>query len=110
VLPFGFVFAVDVDVQIEEALGKKQQEEMMQQAKDLNEKFTFTQVNSCASMDSVVGDFLELYKKYYPKRDYRYWGWDMEGGPMPIMMVNDAVSAEKSMAVGSPEQFAVPPT
>ena len=45
---------------------------MMNAAQDLNENFTFTQVNSCASMDTVMGEFLELYKKYYPQRGYLY--------------------------------------
>jgi len=64
------------DTQIADALNQKQQEELLQQTKTLNEKITFTQVNSCQSMEEVFNDFLELYKKHYPQRQYpRYYGY-----------------------------------
>ena len=107
---------MDVDVQIEEALNKQQQEEMMQQAKDLTENFSFTQVNSCASMETVVGEFLELYKKYYPQRNYRYPYYDgglMVNGAMTIdfaMLANDGMmdDAVKEMSVVDSIQAMVP--
>jgi len=46
---------------------------MVKQAQDLNEKITFTKVNSCESMEKVMGDFLETYKKLHPKQT-RGWG------------------------------------
>ena len=71
---FGFsgVFAVNVDSQIEDELNKKSEQEMVQNAQNLNEKITFTKVNSCESMNKVMGDFLETYKKLHPKRSYDY--------------------------------------
>ena len=64
-------FAVNIDSQIEEELNKKTQQEMVKKAQDLNEKITFTKVNSCESMEKVMGDFLETYKKLHPKRTTR---------------------------------------
>ena len=47
---------------------------MIQKTQDLSEKITFTQVNSCASMEEVMNNFLETYKKLHPKIDYdRYY-------------------------------------
>jgi hypothetical protein len=70
-LMFSFVGAATLeDTQIFDALDKQQQEEMLSTAQALNEKVSFTQVNSCESMETVFGDFLELYKKYYPKQRY----------------------------------------
>jgi hypothetical protein len=95
---FSFIrAAAEPDTQIVDAISQKQQEELLQQAKTLNEKVSFTQVNSCQSMESVFTDFLELYKKYYPEQSYpRYYnGW--EGfmldatAAMPIQVVNDTV-------------------
>ena len=56
-----------IDTQIEEELNKKSQQEMIKKSQDLNEKITFTKVNSCESMESVMNDFLETYKKLNPK-------------------------------------------
>ena len=69
----GMAFAAEIDTQITDELDKKQQEEMLQQATALNEKITFTQINSCQSMETVFGDFLELYKKYYPEQPYYHY-------------------------------------
>ena len=63
-------FAVNIDSQIEEELNKKTQQEMVKKAQDLNEKITFTKVNSCESMETVMNNFLETYKKLHPKRNY----------------------------------------
>lgn len=60
-----------IDSQIDDELNKQAQQEMVKNAKDLNEKITFTKVNSCESMEKVMGDFLETYKKLYPKRTTR---------------------------------------
>ena len=62
------VSAVSIDTQIEDELNKKTQQEMVQKAQDLSEKITFTKVNSCESMEKVMNDFLETYKKLNPKR------------------------------------------
>jgi hypothetical protein len=68
---FGFTFSATLeDTQILEALTQKQQEELLQQAKTLNEKISFTQVNSCQSMESAFADFVKMYKKYYPEQHY----------------------------------------
>ena len=73
------VSAVDIDTQIEDALNEKEEQEIVQKAQDLNEKITFTKVNSCESMEKVLSDFLETYKKLHPKINYdrRYYkgGW-----------------------------------
>ena len=64
---------VIIDSQIEDELNKKSEQEMVQKAQDLNEKITFTKVNSCESMESVMDDFLETYKKLHPKQTrHRY--------------------------------------
>ncbi len=60
-----------IDSQIDDELNKQAQQEMIKNAKDLNEKITFTKVNSCESMEKVMGDFLETYKKLHPKRTTR---------------------------------------
>ena len=44
------VSAVTIDSQIEDELNQKAQEKMVKKAQDLNEKITFTKVNSCESM------------------------------------------------------------
>lgn len=67
------VSAVSIDTQIEDELNKKAEQEMVKNAQDLNEKITFTKVNSCESMEKVMGDFLETYKKLHPKQT-RGWG------------------------------------
>ena len=73
---FSTVFAVDIDTQIEDALNEKEEQEIVQKVQDLNEKITFTKVNSCQSMEKVMSDFLETYKKLHPKIDYdRYYYW-----------------------------------
>jgi len=67
-----------IDSQIDDELNKQAQQEMVKNAKDLNEKITFTKVNSCESMEKVMGDFLETYKKLHPQRTTRsvdYFGW-----------------------------------
>ena len=73
------VSAVTIDSQIEDELNQKAQEKMVKKAQDLNEKITFTKVNSCESMEKVMNDFLETYKKLHPKRSTRsyYWGDDL---------------------------------
>ena len=63
---------VIIDSQIEDELNKKSEQEIVQKAQDLNEKITFTKVNSCESMESVMNDFLETYKKLHPKQS-RHW-------------------------------------
>ena len=69
------VSAISIDTQIEDELNKKAEQEMVQKAQDLNEKITFTKVNSCESMESIMSGFLETYRKLHPKRtyDYRYY-------------------------------------
>jgi hypothetical protein len=66
------VYAITIDTQIENELNEKTEQEMVQKAQDLNEKITFTKVNSCESMDKVMNDFLETYKKLHPKRNWDY--------------------------------------
>ncbi|MDR0651325.1 MAG: hypothetical protein LBG59_08240 [Candidatus Peribacteria bacterium] len=60
-----------VDEQIVDAINQQQQEELLKQAQTLNETITFTQVNSCQSMEQVFSNFLEIYKKYTPQQSYR---------------------------------------
>ena len=67
------VLAQTIDSQIEDALSKKAEQEMLKSAKNLDEKITFTKVNSCKSMEKVLGDFLETYKKLNPKRPNYYF-------------------------------------
>ncbi len=71
-LGFTSVSAVNIDTQIEDELNKKTEQEMVERAQDLNEKITFTKVNSCESMDKIMNDFLEIYKKLHPKRNWDY--------------------------------------
>jgi hypothetical protein len=52
---------------------------MIQKAQDLGEKITFTKVNSCESMEKVMGDFIETYKKLHPKEIRRWYDY-------PIML------------------------
>ena len=67
------VSAVNIDTQIEDELNKKTQQEMVKKAQDLNEKITFTKVNSCESMEKVMSGFLDTYRKLHPQRNYNYW-------------------------------------
>ena len=69
---FASVSAINIDTQIEDELNKKSEQEIIQNVQDLNEKITFTKVNSCESMEKVMSDFLETYKKLHPKRNYNY--------------------------------------
>ncbi|MBR7037434.1 hypothetical protein IKI14_06430 [bacterium] len=66
------VSAVNIDTQIEDELNKKTQQEMVKKAQDLNEKITFTKVNSCESMEKVMSGFLDTYRKLHPQRNYNY--------------------------------------
>ena len=67
---FASVSAVSIDTQIEDELNKKAEQEMVKKAQDLNEKITFTKVNSCESMEKVMSGFLETYRKLHPQRTY----------------------------------------
>ncbi|MDD3868610.1 MAG: beta-propeller domain-containing protein, partial [Candidatus Absconditabacteria bacterium] len=106
---FSFSFAAIEDTQIVDELNKKQQEEMLQQSQDLTENFTFNQVNSCDAMETVFSDFLELYKKYYPKRDYSLW--DMIaggfGGDFGVVMT-DTMETESVSATVENQKILVP--
>ena len=86
-LGFDSVSAISIDTQIEDELNKKSEQEMVQKAQDLNEKITFTKVNSCESMDKVMNDFLETYKKLHPQRNWNYYVED-EDWSAPIAMTN----------------------
>ena len=104
-------FAIVIDSQIEDELNKKSEEEIIANAQDLNEKITFTKVNSCNSMESVMGNFLETYKKLHPqpvRRRYDYpvymattSNWVKSLGADVDYMVEDAVMLqENSMEYG----------
>ena len=82
---FAGIYAVNIDTQIEDELNKKAEQEMLQNAQDLNEKITFTKVNSCESMEKVMSDFLETYKKLHPKRTvYRDSLWGFGGDVLEV--------------------------
>ena len=70
---FSSTYAVNIDSQIDDALNQKAQEEMQKKVQDLNEKITFTKVNSCESMEKVMSGFLETYRKLHPQRTYNRW-------------------------------------
>ena len=80
-------YAVTIDSQIDDALNQKAQEEMQEKVQDLNEKITFTKVNSCESMESVMSNFLETYKKLHPKQTQRWYDY-------PILYTNWAKSLD----------------
>ena len=84
---FASVSAINIDSQIEDELNKKSEEEIVQKAQDLNEKITFTKVNSCESMEKVMNDFLETYKKLHPKETRRWYDY-------PILYTNWMKSME----------------
>ena len=69
---FASTYAVNIDSQIDDALNQKAQEEMQKKVQNLNEKITFTKVNSCQSMESVMSGFLEIYRKLHPQRNYNH--------------------------------------
>ena len=82
-------FAVTtIDSQIEDELNKKAEQEMVQQAQDLNEKITFTKVNSCKSMESVMNDFLETYKKLHPKPTRHRYDYPMYTNSIAVKSIN----------------------
>jgi hypothetical protein len=67
-----------IDSQIDDELNKKAEQEMVKNAKDLSEKITFTKVNSCESMETVMENFLETYKKLHPQqKTHRYDVWSL---------------------------------
>ena len=97
------VSAVTIDSQIEDELNQKAQEEMVKKAQDLNEKITFTKVNSCESMEKVMNDFLETYKKLHPKRTTRsyYWGDELTINSISTKWMTDSANfavAESAVA------------
>ncbi len=101
-----------IDSQIDDELNKKTQEEMVKNAQDLNEKITFTKVNSCESMEKVMDDFLETYKKLYPKRTTRnvdyFWGIDdiaFNTVSKSATLNADFAVAESSAVAGSATQW-----
>jgi len=67
---FASTYAITIDSQIDDELNQKAEQEIQKKVQDLNEKITFTKVNSCESMEKVMGDFLETYKKLHPKPTY----------------------------------------
>jgi hypothetical protein len=71
---------------------------MVQNAQDLSEKITFTKVNSCESMEKVMGDFLETYKKLNPKRSNHWYDYPIlyTNGAKDFAMVEDVAVAETS--------------
>jgi hypothetical protein len=67
------VSALIIDSQIEDELNKEAEKEIIKNAEELSEKITFTKVNSCESMESVMNKFLETYKRLHPKQTrHRY--------------------------------------
>ncbi len=97
---FSFAGAAVMDTQIEDALAKKQQAEMLKNTKDLDQKLTFDQVSSCESMDKVLGKFLETYKKLYPEQRYPYY-YDRE------MLAMDSVVTESVSQNGAQNNSAI---
>ena len=87
------VLAQTIDSQIEDALSKKAEQEMLKSAKNLDEKITFTKVNSCKSMEKVLGDFLETYKKLNPKRPNYYFRNFMTKWADTLWLSNDMAMA-----------------
>ena len=85
-----------IDTQIEDELNKSSEQEMVKKAQDLNEKITFTKVNSCESMESVMNDFLDTYRKLHPKQT-RHW-YDY-----PVLYTNWAKSLGVEFAVDDVE-------
>ena len=84
---FASVSAISIDTQIEDELNKKAEQEMAKKVQDLNEKITFTKVNSCESMEKVMSGFLETYRKLHPQRTYnRRYDED-------YMVLNDSVES-----------------
>ena len=96
---FAGVSAVNIDMQIEDELNKKAEQEMIQKAQDLNEKITFTRVNSCESMESVMSGFLETYKKLHPQRSNVYRDYDEWNAPMYTNSINIKWTSSDSFAV-----------
>jgi hypothetical protein len=90
---FASVSAVNVDLQIEDELNKKEQQEMVKKAQDLNEKITFTKVNSCKSMETVMSGFLETYRKLHPQRTTHYWDYDYSLDWAEATVMTNSISA-----------------
>ena len=106
-----------IDSQIDAELNKQAQQEMIKNAKDLNEKITFTKVNSCESMEKVMGDFLETYKKLHPQRTIRSYDYFETDGvwAVPSASINtigakwmnaDFAMAENAAVAGSQSLWA----
>ena len=89
-LSFTNVGAITIDSQIEDELNEEIQYEIVENAQNLNEKITFTKIDSCKSMESVMSEFLETYKKLHPQRDYTRWvNYDsLKGVDMDISFTN----------------------
>ena len=90
---FASVSAINVDLQIEDELNKKEQQEMVKKAQDLNEKITFTKVNSCKSMETVMSGFLETYRKLHPQRTTHYWDYDYSLDWAEATVMTNSISA-----------------
>ena len=85
-------FAVTtIDSQKEDELNKKAEQEMVQEVQDLNEKITFTKVNSCKSMESVMNDFLETYKKLNPKPTRHRYDYPMYTNSIAVKSISQGV-------------------
>ena len=95
---FASVSAISIDTQIEDELNKKSEQEIVQKAQNLSEKITFTKVNSCESMEKVMDDFLETYKKLNPKRSNHWYDYPIlyTNGAKDFAMVEDVAVAETS--------------
>lgn len=63
-LPVG---AVELDLQLQEALSKKQADELLRSRQELENTLRFQQFHSFASLDAVLQQFLRSYKKLYPQ-------------------------------------------
>ena len=86
---FTSTYAVTIDSQIEDELNEKAQQEMVQNAQNLNEKVTFSKAYSCESIESVMSGFLETYKKLHPKRSNSWWVNYVSVKSMDEMMVTN---------------------
>ena len=71
-------FALTIDSQIEDELNKEAEKEIINNAKELNEKITFTKVDSCKSMESVMTKFIDTYKELHPKPQNRRYDYPYE--------------------------------
>lgn len=75
-----FVLWASEDTQIDDAINKQDNDQILENVKELNEDFKFNKFNTCSDMEKTIEDFIKLFPNRYRwgvYMDYNMW-WSFE--------------------------------